>query len=164
LLLESRYVSECAHAPRFSFTFFDHRSLMSDCYRSGMPQCVDDLVFWIIYYRARNEKGLEQWRGPREKRALIHWVWFDTRTETFRSLSVFTLRTIGPSQWALSISSIKGVTQRYRKMRPSYTQNRRTAAILFDEVTVALLQTNHRLGNKEHPISTSFRTSTSARP
>lgn len=43
-----------------------------------------------------------------KERVFIHRVCFGARTETFRSLSVFTLRTIGPSQWALSISCRRG--------------------------------------------------------
>lgn len=77
---------------------------------------------------------------------------------TFRSLSMFTLRAIGPNQWASSISCQRG----YAKILKNEASVCQMRSCDLRDGDIVLLPTSRRLRNKEHPISTSFRAFTSA--
>lgn len=118
-------------------------------------------------YRWLGLLNYSHWRRPRwEEGTYTHSSSFAPMQEPkrFRSLSVFTLQTIGPAQWAPSISRQRGYAKILKNEASGCRGRRRTAAIPSFGDTVALLPANRRLGNKERPISTSFRISTSARP
>jgi len=161
------WVNVCAHVPRFPLTVFDYRSLMSDCHCSGVPQCVDDLVFWIIHYRARNEESLEVTKSEGETCTHSEFgpIHEPKRFDHYRCLRYGRLARVNERL----LFHIKGVTQRCRKMRFSYTQNRRTAAILltgshcyksaiiweikrirFPRVSALLLRRDHKIRHRRH--------------
>ena len=114
------------------------------------PQCVDDLVFWIIYnYRARNERvlNIDNVRGEREERILIHRSLARCTNRNVRSLSGVYVT----GDWLESMDAFyfmsKGLRKDIEKRGFLGTQMRSCNSL--DRVTIALLPTNRRLGNKK---------------